>query len=204
MVYESRQEDEDSFAVDLQTGTKLPLEHLTADTLIGPSKAGRIVYDDYDLNNWVVVGLADGVKTISVVKVNNAMPIDWAGERLVLGGDRLQLLDMENGDIESVISDADFSKIGNAIDWPSKLNWSGYSPYHIVPSPDLTQFGIGRKWGACAFSCFMGFEKCSRVGSTFVGRHLEFSQMVAGWRRRDIERSAVYLLRYEAVRQYPG
>src|SRR5271157_122471 len=167
MVYESRQEDEDSFAVDLQTGTKLPLEHLTADTLIGPSKAGRIVYDDYDLNNWVVVGLADGVKTISVVKVNSAMPIDWAGERLVLGGDRLQLLDMENGDIESVISDADFSKIGNAIDWPSKLNWSGYSPYHIVPSPDLTNLALAAS-GEPAPSLVLWDLKNARVSAQLL------------------------------------
>src|SRR5271169_501639 len=66
MVYESRQEDQNSFAVDLQTDTKLPLGHLTANTLIGPSKAGRIVYDDYNLNNWVVIGLADDAKMTSV------------------------------------------------------------------------------------------------------------------------------------------
>ena len=167
MVYESRQDGEDSFAVDLQTDTKLPFDHLTAYTLIGPSKAGRIVYDDYNLNNWASIGIADDVKTISVVNVDNATPIDWAGERLVLGTDRLQLLDMENGDIESMISDADFSKISNAIDWQSKLNWGGYSPYHIVPSPDLTYLALAAS-GEPAPSLVLWDLKNARVSAQLL------------------------------------
>ena len=141
LVYESRNENKESFAFDLGTKTTLQLDHLTVDTLIGPSKAGLLTYYDYAQNAWVVADLTRQTQG-SVLNIEQATPIAWIGERLLIGSDRLQLFDPSSGKADDLIPDVEFPKIDNEMDWSAKLNWGGYSPFRIVPSPDLSRLAF--------------------------------------------------------------
>jgi len=139
LILESRRDGQSSFVLDLETGEKSELPDLTAHSTVGPSESGGLIYFDHVRASWILRSLQTGEEA-ALDQLGLATPVAWLDDgRLLVGGERLLALDLASGQTESAVSDAVFAQIEEQINWSSQLNWGRYSPYRIMPAPDLAR-----------------------------------------------------------------